>query len=940
MLAPLLMVQSADPDGSDRPILSLDESRIVQNYWSAALPPGVGHLTRVLEHPVSGPDKVTTYIYDHATSGDRLRKVTYPNARWVEYFYDAVGNRTFTVTNGVQVDYTANDLNQYTSVGGVAFQYDADGNLTFDGVRTFEYDAQSRLVQETGPEGVTEYEYDALGNRTATVLNGQRTEYLLDPTGMVSVLAEHNELNQLIARNVHGLGLVARLGERGALSFYDFDALGSAIAVTAEAGSVLSRSAYTPFGEMLAQSGSPASPFEFVGQFGVTHEVNGLYFMRARYYDSRLGRFVTKDPIDLQAGDLNLYRYVLNSPVVLSDPSGLIPGVAEAPGAWGDIAGGLVVVVGTAFAIGTAPLATVLLGFLAGYIAIAAGLYQLAFPPSPSCSCTAPASGGPGSVALASDGGSGSANGGAVARCLCYPNSGGGQGAGGSSPIPGPQDPNKKTGPAGFGSAGFVLPDTVLPYRIDFENEPSATAPAQQVVVADALSPSLDSSTLEWTEIGWGDQFILVPPNTRHFETNVAVAIGGTSFEVHIELGFRPASNQAYAIFRSIDPDTSLPPPVETGFLPPEDGTGRGQGHVSYTVHAKAGLPTGREIRNVALIEFDRQPAIATNQRDPHNPGAGTDPTLECLNTIDAGTPVSLVQPLPPVVSRSFLVQWFGSDDGSGIVTYDVDVSTNGIDFTGWLERTPATEAAFVGVLGQTYYFRCRARDGVGHEEAVHAFADAFATVGEDFEASLGALILPAGQRGRLPIGLVSSEALSRFGLTLELPADGPIDPGVRVPESAAGLVCDAAIEPLADRVYRVNVAACDGQGLRGMQPVAWLYLTAASNQPSAVLTVHSRDLVGRKPDGTPATNLDAELGRVVVLGEAPLLEALRTPDGQPTLVLYGRLGTECTLEFNPDLGQPLAWQPTWQGRMTNLYLSFPTPGGLARAGFFRARVR
>jgi hypothetical protein len=42
-------------------------------------------------------------------------------------------------------------------------------------------------------------------------------------------------------------------------------------------------------------------------------------------------------------------------------------------------------------------------------------------------------------------------------------------------------DPNEKTGPAGFGALGFISADNLFAYRVDFENESSATAPAQQV---------------------------------------------------------------------------------------------------------------------------------------------------------------------------------------------------------------------------------------------------------------------------------------------------------------------------------------------------------------------------------------------------------------------------------------------------------------------------
>jgi RHS repeat-associated protein len=49
----------------------------------------------------------------------------------------------------------------------------------------------------------------------------------------------------------------------------------------------------------------------------------GMYFYRARYYDPKAGRFVTKDPIGFVGGDVNLYGYVLNNPVRGVDPLGL-----------------------------------------------------------------------------------------------------------------------------------------------------------------------------------------------------------------------------------------------------------------------------------------------------------------------------------------------------------------------------------------------------------------------------------------------------------------------------------------------------------------------------------------------------------------------------------------------------------------------------------------
>ena len=121
----------------------------------------------------------------------------------------------------------------------------------------------------------------------------------------------------------------------------------------------------------------------------------------------------------------------------------------------------------------------------------------------------------------------------------------------------------------------------------------------------------------------------------------------GQTFDVEIELSFNSATGQVRAVFQSIDPATDLPPDVLTGFLPPEDGTGRGKGYFSYIIQPKAGLPTGTQIRNVALITFDGQTIIATDQVDPHDPSKGIDPAKEALNTIDAGRPTSSVAPLP-----------------------------------------------------------------------------------------------------------------------------------------------------------------------------------------------------------------------------------------------------------------------------------------------------
>ena len=208
-------------------------------------------------------------------------------------------------------------------------------------------------------------------------------------------------------------------------------------------------------------------------------------------------------------------------------------------------------------------------------------------------------------------------------------------------------DPNSKTGPTGFGPQGFISGDAVLPYRIDFENAATATAPAQRVVVTDPLDPNIDWSTLQFNEVGFGNNIITIPAGSQHFQTTVSMTYSGLTFNVLIELSLNASTGLITATFQSIDPTTELPPPVLIGFLPPEDGTGRGQsaGYFSYIAQAKAGLPNGTQLRNVASVTFDQNPAITTDQVNENDPSQGVDPAKQDLNNSSIPSPPPAASP-------------------------------------------------------------------------------------------------------------------------------------------------------------------------------------------------------------------------------------------------------------------------------------------------------
>ena len=593
------------------------------------------------------------------------------------YLYDELGNRIATIENGVTTAYTTNNLNQYTAVGDATLTYDADGNLiaqTGGGENiTYGYDTQNRLTSVVTPAGTWTYEYNAFGQRVAVVHNGQRTEYLLDPTGLGNVVGEYSGAGAAI-KYVHGSGLVSRTDALGATGYYDFDVLGSTVGVSNSSGSYQNWYSYLPFGSHLTSNESVANSFGFVGQFGVMQDTNHLGYMRARYYSSEIGRFTAQDPIGI-AGGLNLYAYVQNNPINFTDVQGTL-----GPGGFGTTVGD--------------PHA-------------GAG-----FPPGGGEPWT-----GGGAMDFRTNTGSPFT----TSMPFHFDGDGGQGGAYGGSGVSGSGDPNQLIGPAGFGIANYVHAVSLLPYRIDFENEPAATAPAQQVIITNQLDSRLDWATFQLTEIGFGDRLITFSTPSQHYQTTVELTVNGRPIQVLIEAGLHSDTGQVYARFQTLDPETSLPPDVLTGFLPPEDGTGRGLGHISYVIKARPGLASGTEIRNVALIRFDGGEIVATNQIDPHDPSKGTDPAKEASITLDAGAPVGNVHVLSPITTAlSFLVSWSGSDDvgGSGIAGYDVYVSDNGGAWSLWQDNTAAMSGTFTGLDLHTYAFKVRAVDGAGNRQA------------------------------------------------------------------------------------------------------------------------------------------------------------------------------------------------------------------------------
>jgi len=290
-------------------------------------------------------------------------------------------------------------------------------------------------------------------------------------------------------------------------------------------------------------------------------------------------------------------------------------------------------------------------------------------------------------------------------------------------------DPNLITGPAGFGSQAFVSGIASLPYRIDFENQPTATAAADTVTVTQQLDPNLDLSTFQLGNIGFGNTAVQVPAGLTSYNIRVtlpstAPGAGPNGLLVDVSASLNVQTGLVTWTLTSLDPVTMDSPlsPAE-GLLPPDDANGDGEGFVSYTILPKASAKTGTVVNAQASVVFDTNAPLST---------------APISNTIDAVAPTSSVTVLPTDSPPNFTVSWSGQDDagGSGIASFSVYVSDNNAPFTPLLTDTTATSTVFTGHPGHTYDFFSVATDNAGNIEANPLHAQTTTTVVTSLPAS------------------------------------------------------------------------------------------------------------------------------------------------------------------------------------------------------------
>ena len=252
-------------------------------------------------------DDTITYGYNARSELTNAVAAVDSNFRYF-YDFDDIGNRKTSAERGTNSVYTANSLNQYTTVDDFTPVYDLDGNQTHvktaTGIWQIYYNGENRPILWTQGTNTISMTFDRMGRRVA--MNGNRFVYkgylqiandrcgccLWDPTGLSATLP-----------------LV--WNRQGSYMFYIHDGNKNVSVVVAEHSQVAAHYEYAPFGALTVCRGNLAAENSWRFSSEYAEDDTATVYYNYRHYDPVMGRWFVRDPIN-EVDIVNLYGWVAN----------------------------------------------------------------------------------------------------------------------------------------------------------------------------------------------------------------------------------------------------------------------------------------------------------------------------------------------------------------------------------------------------------------------------------------------------------------------------------------------------------------------------------------------------------------------------------------------------------------------------------------------------
>lgn len=292
-------------------------------------------------------ENVTTYTYDGI---GRLMAETYSDGTGINYIYDKYNNMTSKTDGTKNVSYLYDKNNKLTSstetgtdvTNKYSYFYDYNGNLITKSqqtmysesesdeeqinlsvnnspyLSTYKYDGWNRLTDANVGETVASYKYrgnNLREEKTVTNADGTKTIYFVY-NGMDIVYDDDGATHNNYVRGLNGIAY--RTDSNGTLNYFRTNQHGDVTSITSTAGTINQSYEYDAYGNLTNQTGTDENPFQYCGEY--YDEETGFIYLRNRYYDPSIGRFITEDPAKDQ---LNWYAYCGGNPVRFVDSWGL-----------------------------------------------------------------------------------------------------------------------------------------------------------------------------------------------------------------------------------------------------------------------------------------------------------------------------------------------------------------------------------------------------------------------------------------------------------------------------------------------------------------------------------------------------------------------------------------------------------------------------------------